>query len=472
MRDQVQFIDPKSPTSYGRLYRAERNRIRREQMLRFLGSLAFAIFLLAQLFSLTRTWFVLNIDPNLNEYATLASAISIIPLLAAALCYGSIGKGRFLERFVPFGKAWFILLSVTTTFALIYGLFFQANETSSTIRDFIAFFIIVLGIVLGSEPTFWKDSYVTLLITLLTAVFINALGFSNLDSLILRYGYEARIGVETTSYELQGALGWWVLFVLIAPFRSRKLVGIAAVVAAFVLLQQLLFQKRIGVTYALSVIGISLFLLPKLANRFKLRTVSSSVNTNNRQGGVVLFLALITVSLLVPELVRGQTDSLIRRYLSQDVSRVEEAIHMVEDFNPSEYLLGRGMGGAYTFDEIRFTGLGVWDGNGVFVRRHLHMGALMPFLKGGMVLSLVYYVGVTYVLFSWTKNRDDPLSVVSYIIIALITLKSLVGGMFLLPESYDLILIGCCFGRCLTRPYIKSSSINNWLSWKSKSANA
>ena len=58
---------------------------------------------------------------------------------------------------------------------------------------------------------------------------------------------------------------------------------------------------------------------------------------------------------------------------------------------PQELVFGRGFGGYFVPDA---PGWGVWlDDVQEFGRRQLHVGALMPFFKGGLALSLAYYAG-------------------------------------------------------------------------------
>jgi hypothetical protein len=84
-------------------------------------------------------------------------------------------------------------------------------------------------------------------------------------------------------------------------------------------------------------------------------------------------------------------------------------------------------------------------------RRQLHVGALMPFFKGGLALAVVYYAGLAFALVRGRRFLDEPMAAAAFFVVLLHALFLLQEGWFIMSACFDLVMVGLCMGYLLSR---------------------
>ena len=228
----------------------------------------------------------------------------------------------------------------------------------------------------------------------------------------------------------------------------------------FVLAQQVLFQKRAPSLRVALLVLVFLTVMPVLWAR------GSAAWTKARERKVrLLFLGMGALALAValaaaPWLFRGQLAGLAQRLSGQAYSggpaamltweneRFFEAGMFLDTLEPQELVFGRGFGG-YFIPEA--PGWGVWlDDLQEFGRRQLHVGLLMPFFKGGLALSLVYYAGLLLALARGWRARSRPWAAAAFFVVLVHSLFLLQEGWFIMSVAFDLTMVGLCMGYLLS----------------------
>ena len=267
---------------------------------------------------------------------------------------------------------------------------------------------------------------------------------------------EDRAGVATVAYRTQGALAFWPLLLLTARARRPRTMALVFAGVFFVLAQQVLFQKRAPTLRVLLGLLVFLLVLPPLWSR----AAAAWTGARERRVRIVFLatgaLALAVALTLAPWLFQGQLAGLFQRMSGQAYSggpaamltweneRFFEAGMFLSTLEPSDWVLGRGFGGHFVADE---PGWGVWlDDLQEFGRRQLHVGLLMPFFKGGLALSLVYYAGLLLALSRVRLALATPLGAAAFFIVLLHSLFLLQEGWFIMSASFDLTMVGLCLG--------------------------
>ncbi len=422
----------------------------KRQGMRRLGALAFWLFLLAQLFSLIRIYLFEVFDQQLlAPWATVAGVGSLVLLPVSVFGYGEYAGDVFgyIRRGV---RVWLVLFFVWITLTALYGWQIKDYMINAVLQDYGPYLILLTCVILGSIPEFWDDIFPALLLVTAIGVVVNILGFQNFNDLIMQFGVHGRFFGEVTAYETRTALHFWPLLLLtVGRWQRRFPIFLVYAITTISLAMQILFQKRLETVVALAFIGIFGFIVPHFATHWETVDDSRTARRLRNRFLILVFVMSVGALLVAPEIVTGQTSAWLRRYEQRDTSRINEAIGMLDYMQDYEYLIGRGMGGYFEYtDEYGVWGEYMVDA-GVIGRRQLHMGVFMPLFKGGMILMLLYYTLVWLTLRSARKYTRDLLSLACFSIIVVMTLQSLQGAMMVMVASYNIIMMGLCFGRCL-----------------------
>lgn len=432
----------------------------KRQGMRHLGALAFWLFLLAQLFSLVRIYLFEVFNQQLLAPLATAAGIGSLALLPISVFgYGEYMGDVFghLRRGV---RVWIVLSFIWITLAALYGWQVQGYIINAVMQDYGPYLILLTCMILGSIPEFWDDVFPAFLLVTVISAGVNILGFQNFNDLIVQFGVQGRFLSEVTAYETRTALHLWPLLLLTVGRWQRRLPMFLVYATAIIsLAMQILFQKRLETAVTLAFIAIFGFVMPRFAPNWETLETSVTITRLRNRFLVLILVVAIGSFLWAPEIVTGQTSAWFNRYMQRDASRIGEAAGMLNYLQDYEYLIGRGMGGYFEYTDEN----GVWGEYmadvGVIGRRQLHMGALMPLFKGGMILMLLYYTFVLLVFRSVRKYTKDLLSLACFSIIVVMTLQSLQGAMMVMVASYNMVMIGLCFGRCFVfQPTLASSS--------------
>ena len=95
----------------------------------------------------------------------------------------------------------------------------------------------------------------------------------------------------------------------------------------------------------------------------------------------------IVVSLFTPK-------ALLDRFETKDSARQDEAKGMFTQLTPLELVIGRGLGGTYYVEKGGI--VQSINNEGRAVSANMHIGALYPILKGGVLLFLLIFYSIGY----------------------------------------------------------------------------
>jgi hypothetical protein len=428
-----------------------------ERALLAIGALSFQAFLVAQFLSLTRLFWSTHIGEGASTLASLAGLLSVALLAPAVLAYG-LRAGSLFGTLVPAARAWVVAVSGLSTFLFFYGWLAKGYELSAAVHDLAPYLVLLASAVLGSMPRVWQDTDWLIVALFSVALVMNAGGMTEMTQVVSESYAEDRAGPGIVAYRTQAALAFWPLLFLTARLRSPRIALLSFAGVFFVLAQQILFQKRAPSFRIALFVLVFLFVLPRLrpqpatTGRSEGRVRAWFLGT----GALALFLAVA----LAPWLFYGQISGLAERISGQrytggatgmliwENERFAEANMYLRTVQPEELVFGRGFGGYYLADE---PGWGVWlDDVQEFGRRQLHVGALMPMLKGGLALTLAYYAGLFTALLRGARSLAEPFATAVFFVVLIQALFLLQEGFFIMSVSFDLVMVGLCMGHLLS----------------------
>ena len=425
-----------------------------------LGALCLKGFLLAQFLSLTRLFFSHHFGDGVTVYASQAGLLSVALLFPAVVAYG-LGSGSLFGTLVPGARAWTLIVLVLALMLFFYGWLGQGYLVTAVAHDFAPYLVILAGVVLGSIPQVWRDTDRLLVGLLAAGLLVNAIGMTEMTQVVSESYAEDRAGTTTLAYRTQGALAFWPLLFLTARLRRPWVAFLIFAGVFFVLAQQVLFQKRSPTLRVALFTLVFVVVLPALRARF-----GPSPGTLGERRTLGLFagagvMALAVALTVAPWLFRGQLAGLTQRLsgeayrggatamLTTENERFFEAALFMRGLSPGEIAFGRGFGGYFKPDASWW---GIWlDDVGEFGRRQLHVGALMPFFKGGLVFALAYYSGVALALLRGARALRAPFAAAAFFVVLLHALFLLQEGFFIMSASFDLVVVGLSMGHLLSR---------------------
>lgn len=429
-----------------------------EHALAALGALCVQAFLLAQFLSLTRLFWSTRLGDGVSALASLAGLLSVCLLAPAVLAYGLRAGGLF-GTLVPGAQAWVVTVLGLSSFLFFHGWLVKGNVVTAAAHDLAPYLVLVASAILGSLPRVWEDADPFIVLLFALALAVNAAGMTEMTQVVTESYAEDRAGVGIVAYRTQGALAFWPLLFLTARLRRPRIALLAFVGVFFVLAQQILFQKRAPSLRIALFVLVFLFVLPRLRPR-----AATSGPSERRVRAWFLGTAAVALCLAVavaPWLFHGQIAGLAERISGQRYSggaagmltweneRFFEASMFLHTLEPQELILGRGFGGYFVPDA---PGWGVWlDDVQEFGRRQLHVGALMPFFKGGLALSVAYYAGLALALFRGARSLAEPFAAAAFFVLLLHAFFLLQEGFFIMSVSFDLAMVGLCMGHLLSQ---------------------
>lgn len=428
------------------------------------------VFLACQFFGLSRTFFMGLVGDGFNQIAAFLAYGSLLLLPVLLVFYRNTSRPG--EGIGSFGSAWVAVMAAASTASLLYGIA-RGYYVREAIQDYAPYVILGSFVLIGARRGFWEDLVALLPWLLGGALVINTIGLAGIGDLIEKDIGE-RVGRESVGYRTQAVLGFWGMALFLMRRRSFAFKFTAVAALLFYLLQQVLFQKRLGTSETLIYLGGFFILIPILANYR---------NQQDRVEDAKLFLGLLTAAtaaavvsvILGADLLLAQAQALYQRFIGAGTGQSREQLGLVatlfteneryalawqmfDDFNAWDTLFGRGMGGHFTIqvtlnanDEVRAQQyLSMYlDDIGAFGRRGIEVGWLMPFMKGGLMLMGVMLAGVAAGLARLRFLRDDPFTMAAWAWLFIELLYLTQGGGFVVSTSYRVILLGACLGRCM-----------------------
>lgn len=427
-----------------------------DQAVHGLGTLCLHAFLAAQFLSLTRAFFSQRLGEGFAALASLAGILSVALLVPAVATYGLRGGGP-LGNLVDGARLWAALVLGLAATLFFFGWLGKGYRINAVVQDLCPYLVLVAAVVLGSMSPVFAELDRPLLVLLVAALVVNAVGMTQMTNVVFQENAEDRAGIGIVAYRTQGALAFWPLLFLTARARRARDAFLVYCAVFFVLGQQILFQKRAPTVRILLVVSVFLFVLPRLRWR-------SPVSRG--RGGWATFagaglLAVVVGLGAAPWLLKGQLSGLVHRMsgesyrggaagmLTWENERFFEAGLFLRTVQPEELVLGRGFGGYFVPNTGRW---GTFTEDvGEVVRRQLHVGALMPFFKGGLALALVFYAGLAYALARGRRFLGEPLAAAAFFVVLVRALFLVLEGWFIMSVSFDIVMVGLCMGHLLSR---------------------
>jgi len=424
------------------------------------GSLFLALFMFAQFFSLTRNFFIYSYGAEVRGLATIASFGSIVLLPIILFCYHTVSvEGAKKSTLKDSAQLWLMILFISVVVLTAYG-FFQGYAVSDILADTSVYLIFIAFVILGSIHKLWQSIFTILLVITVMGFVVNLLGLQNIN-LLLENNTSDRIARDLLAYKSRAAIDIWpILLLTIYIWKSRGVAMLIFTMAFFALILQILFQKRLPVAEVIAFYFI--FFLSISRNRKQQITSSQGKMGKGLKLNLVLILiplGIITILFLGPSF-EGQLTGLVNRYSIGDESRIGEAVAMVTSLQDWEVLTGRGMGGYFEYtDKSGYVWGSYIDNAKVIGKTTLHVGILMPMLKGGVYLMIVFYAGFILVFQKLSLYTFDYFS---FAAIAYVTVKLFVflqGGFLIMASVFDVILVGLCLGHLLAENTVKLQNI-------------
>ena len=404
-----------------------------------------------------------------NVLGSVAQGTGVFFLVGAAIMLGE------RHNLVLSGRVWIGANLFFLVCLLLYGVFYYGYYWSEAFRDFAAYSLAVCFVRLGASPYFWRRLKKPLLVVLLLALMVNTLASWDLLELFSLYGEEVRLARDSVGYRTQHLLDIWPLFLILSPLLSSMETILVAGVIVFSFLQQIFFQKRIETIF---IIGMLLVfwvtqrwfpMLSRLAARKEAHLL--------RWMFVLALFTAVFGFLLAPAVFKGQTEALVVRFagkgpgqeqytmgfwsvFSMENERVQVVSDCFSNFESHEWLIGRGMGGAfpwYGFNQALLESDRAEDvvaahflpDVGEFARRGFEASIVTPLLKGGVLFALVFYS--VYAIALSRLNLFKSFSAKCFAVSSYWLLYTFIAGNFTLTLSFEMLSMFAPLGWCLSR---------------------
>jgi len=421
------------------------------------------LFLAGQFVALNGQYFE-SLSQSYTVYVKISRYGSLIPLFLAAFLSIDWGRGSyFVSRFNRGVMLWVAAVFVCATVSMFLGWSLRGYAFEEALKDYAPYLVILSCILTCSDEKLLSRLEPLLLLIFIGSLVLNFLGMLDIGNLLMfSASMEERVARDLTSYRIQSSLSLWPLLLIMSflkPLRLRNLLVYVGVV--FVLVQQILFQKR-APTIRIILFLLAVFLVIPYLRRKYWCNQEVLRKRWDRLVALVLTLVLLGTAVLALriDVLSAQGHALMLRYLGKsdaeqykrktvlDVlilenDRIQEAKYFIDDLSSWEILIGKGMGGFYTLP----TEEGQWLADIEQVgRRELHMGVLMPFFKGGVILFVVFYIWILILFTYWKRARYDPATSAAYLILSVWAIFLFTEGSFILSNSFDLFNVGTSIG--------------------------
>lgn len=422
------------------------------------GRLCLKAFLIAQFFSLTRLFFVRHLGGVAEIATSQAGMLSVALLLPAVVAYG-LQAGSLSGTLVAKARLWLVAVACFASVLFLRGWLREGFALVPVVHDLAPYVVILAGVILGSIPRVWRDIDRLVLFLFLAALVVNALGMSEM-TMLSEADSEDRIARSVLAYRTQSALAFWPLLFLTARLRGAVTAFLIFVGVYFVLGQQISFQKRAPTARIVLFLLVFLVILPRLLSR------ASAAFASNERRVRRLFLgagALATALALsaAPWVFQGQLSGLAGRMSGEaygggvagmliwENERLFEARMFLRTLEPQDVVFGRAFGGYFVPDT---PGWGVWmnDVNEI-ASRHLHVGLLLPFFKGGLLFAFTYYAGVALTLVRGRRSLSEPVAAAAFFVVLLHFVFLFQESWFHMSTALDLTMVSLCMGHLLSR---------------------
>lgn len=326
--------------------------------------------------------------------------------------------------------------AITVALLAAYG-WVRGNAALRIFFDTSTYVILLCFYILGTSDELWRRTERWLLLGFWIGVVMVALTLdvkgSKLDDTPIVEGYELA-NVDFLAYRLSATMSYCpVLFAMAIQRRKWNIWRLLGVGSIFVyLVVEIYFQKRAPTARLLTYIAMAFLVTSAVRKR-----VSPALVIATLVGCAVVYQ--VTASSVLPQLAN--------KYQTEDTSRFEEGLSLIEQFDPQEFVVGRGMGGTYVPPVGWRAGL-VEDDSGRLVRDLTHIGILTPVLKGGL-LFLALYLSLAGPLLARKARewRSNPINLAALMVLPVVLVFLLIEGPPSLQNFYDAAIYGMACAR-------------------------
>ncbi len=274
------------------------------------------------------------------------------------------------------------LLGALVVILFFYG-FIVGNRGLFLASETWVWLVFIVFAILGRYDRVWQDLQKPMLVLFYVCLALVVFGLNRpgpgawtLSGSTSFTGEDPRY-LQTIGIQLRSLLWFWPVLFATAYFQPRwslwKFAGLLTP-TVIIALQIASFKFRNEVGLALVLVTFVMVIIPLFQRKFKLLT------------GLVVALMLAVMSAYA--VTTEGFAYFIERFHepSKWAFRAAELNNMMDDMSGLQLLVGKGMGGDYTPP----AGFGADVTLGRYARRETHIGALMPLLKGGVMLVLLY----------------------------------------------------------------------------------
>lgn len=389
-----------------------------------LSTLFFVLFFISV--ALHKTNYLLAILTGINLQALVGVSLLILPTIFYLLSYIFTNKRNLIP--VSGSPAVLFLFLYSHVLALV-GLL-SGNVASAVLTEVWAAWLVFLSYLLSKDAEKWSlfESKLHYLYYIFASLVVA--GFFYPAEHFMELGLEYRVEGATTAtvaYQIAPILDFWPLLFLIKLFRSQDIKSkLAAFMPLFIyLIIQVVFLKRAPTVRALTFIGVAttLYFMSKGDRNFLIKIFVFL--------GVFGFLSIFTVP-----------DALYARFMTLESVRQNESMAMLEQMSTLQHIFGKGLGG-YFFPAVDGVQKNLSSGQII-----THIGIAYPYLKGGLVLTIVisyiYFGAVIRGLFSLKRLTPEQRAGLCFLIVY--GVFRLIEGPFSTGMIFDGVLLGLSLG--------------------------
>lgn len=335
-----------------------------------------------------------SIGVFLNQLNTYLLLLRPVLLLAAVFLIESAPGPR-----PPMWRRYITLVLAMCLFAGFWGVGVYKNSLRLVVFDLLNLINIGAFFVLARRDIVWKSlAWPTLLVGMVALV--GSLYYTDAEAFV-----RERSAIRSTgSYDAQDGFSAANLFILTNGSPGFLFTSMASLFLGLQLVLMLFFTKRAPSARSLLYIFAAAILF------FRRRTGTTLI--------VAVVMAMATGVLLVAkpgirdtllervtyaadatlERISGETRDADEMTLGESNLRLYECLVLLDALNPIEVLVGKGLGGHFTFSPLGTTSP---DEDGVIRQRTLHIGFFKPIITFGFLGMLIYYYPVFHLLVNW-----------------------------------------------------------------------
>jgi hypothetical protein len=377
---------------------------------------------------------------GINIQNIIKVSLLIFPLLFLLISYRYSSSKRIITK----KNKDSLLLNVLFFYInllLVYGVII-GNDITNIFQEYWTGLLVLFSYKIAASKDIWNlfEGKLHIIFLIFAALVFLGKGYTDVD--LAEFGYDAfETGITTAllAYSMAPILDFWPFLFLLGFFNKKiKKSQILVFTPLVIYLSfQLFFLKRAPSVRAISFLLLAIFIKMKISENNKMFTKL-----------MLSLISIVVVALLfTPEALKD-------RFKTEDTSRQDEASGMLAQLTPLEMLFGRGLGGIYYVEEGSI--IESINDEGRPVSSNMHIGAIYPILKGGIILFFLIFYHIFTTVYRNVKRlknlSKEGLSCLVFLIVY--SLFRLIEGPVSPGSIFDALLFGMSLG------YLNRNKIN------------